>query len=678
MLISEFISGVSPDFTIERSGNQVTLSFSYYLTGYFDEELGYYVWDGEIGAELGASSGYVQQTLDGPMDLQFTATLASGVTTSGSYYLNDSIGGAALTSDFTVTLFDVKADFTGTAGSDVVFGSASADKLLGEGGNDFLIGGKGNDTLAGRDGDDVLSGGEGSNYLSGGSGRDTVSYAGSASGVWVQLMDLWGDNGSGVDTYNSIENIIGSDHGDTLMGNDGANLIIGGGGANYLHGHGGNDRLIGGDFANIFYGDAGNDVLIGGAGNDTFRGGQGADQIDGGGGSDDVASYSDAPVGVVVSLTDQSINTGVAKGDTLTGIEGLHGSNYADKFYGDANDNWLYGGIGNDVLSGGDGNDILIGEDGSDQMDGGGGRDRVSYENMGSGAIVSLADQSLNAGSAAGDILVGVEDLYGTSRDDTFYGDGNANRLYGDMGADTLFGSGGNDTLNGGIGNDILHGGEGDDSLQGSNGNDVLHGGAGADTLRGFASTGDDGGSDTASYETATARVVASLQNRANNTGDAAGDRYYLIDNLRGSDHGDSLAGDGFGNVIDGGAGNDTLRGYGGKDTLSGGDGKDIFVFSSALSASANVDAITDFNVADDTIRLEAHVFSALPAGALAATAFTVNANGTAGDADDRIIYNSTNGRLFYDADGTGATAAIWFASLWGSPAITAADFAVI
>ncbi|HTO32688.1 MAG TPA: calcium-binding protein [Pararhizobium sp.] len=675
MLVSNFVSGVSPQFTIERSGSQVTLSFSYNLTGYLDDELGYYVWDGEIGAELGAFGGYVHQTLDGPMELQFTATLASGVTDSGSYDLNDNIGGAALENDFTVTLFDVAADFTATAVSDIVFGSAQADKLRGEDGNDVLIGGAGKDTLGGGGGDDILSGGDGSNYISGGLGRDTVSYADSSTGVWLQLMDLWGSHGAFIDTYNSIENIIGSDYNDTLVGNDGANVIVGGGGFNSLSGQAGNDRIIGGDSGDVIYGGDGNDVLSGGNGDDTFRGGKGADWIDGGAGDDDTASYDSSSSGVVVSLADQSINTGEARGDVLIGIEGLHGSNFGDRFYGDGNANWLYGGIGNDKLFGGDGNDILIGENGADEMDGGGGRDRVDYGNMGGSAIVSLVDSSLNAGTAQGDILVGIEDLYGTSRADTFYGDGNVNKLYGQMGDDTLFGDAGNDGLNGGIGNDTLDGGEGDDYLEGAAGNDVLCGGAGADTLRGLARTGsDDGGSDTASYQTATARVVASLQNRANNTGDAAGDKYYLIDNLRGSDHGDSLAGDGFANVIDGGAGNDTLRGYGGHDTLTGGAGGDIFVFSSVLNASANVDAITDFNVADDTIRLEARNFPGLATGTLEATAFISNATGTAGDADDRIIYDSTNGGLFYDADGTGATAAVRFAWLSGAPSITAAD----
>ncbi len=574
MLVSDLVSGVSPEFNIERSGHQVTLSFSYYLTGYLDDELGYYVWDGEIGAELGAFGGYTHQTSDGPMELQFTATLVSGVTTSGSYYLNDNIGGAALESDFTVTLFDTAANFDATTGSDIVFGSAQADKMHGREGNDVLIGGLGGDTLSGGVGNDVLSGGKGANYLSGGSGRDTVSYADSTSRVWIQLMDFWGEHEGALDTYNSIENIIGSAHNDIIHGNESANVIIGGDGNDQLYGRGGSDRIIGGNSSDVLFGDDENDILDGGDGADNLQGGRGADTLSGGAGSDTAGYY---------------------RYDATTGI------------------------------------------------------------------IASLANPSINTGDAAGDTFISIENLFGSELNDTLYGDAGANRLNGARGDDRLFGY------------------AGDDDLSGAGGNDILCGGAGADILRGLESTGGaDGGNDTASYQTATARVVASLQNRMNNVGDAAGDTYILIDNLLGSHHADSLAGDGFANVIDGGAGNDTLRGYAGNDTLIGGAGRDIFVFSSLLNASTNVDTISDFRAADDTIYLEARVFQVLSVGGLAATAFKSNQTGTAEDAGDRIIYNSTTGALLYDADGIGATAAIRFATVTGAPSITAADFLVI
>ena len=89
------------------------------------------------------------------------------------------------------------------------------------------------------------------------------------------------------------------------------------------------------------------------------------------------------------------------------------------------------------------------------------------------------------------------------------------------------------------------------------------------------------------------------------------------------------------------------------------------------------MDTIVDFNVAQDTIRLENAVFTALTTtGTLAATAFRTGAG--AGDANDRIIYNNTNGALLYDADGTGPTAAIQFAKTTAGLALTNADFVVV
>ena len=62
--------------------------------------------------------------------------------------------------------------------------------------------------------------------------------------------------------------------------------------------------------------------------------------------------------------------------------------------------------------------------------------------------------------------------------------------------------------------------------------------------------------------------------------------------------------------------------------------------------------------------------------GALNANAFVTGT--AAGDGDDRIVYNSATGQLFYDADGSGAGAAVLFATLQGHPALAASDFQVI
>ena len=113
-----------------------------------------------------------------------------------------------------------------------------------------------------------------------------------------------------------------------------------------------------------------------------------------------------------------------------------------------------------------------------------------------------------------------------------------------------------------------------------------------------------------------------------------------------------------------------------GPDLLCWPAGADSFVFASTPGA-ANVDRITDYNVAADTIRLENAVFLGLTAGALAATAFVRNATGVAADATDRIIYRSDTGALFFDRDGTGAIAAVRFATLGTGLLLTQADFLV-
>ncbi|HEV2898672.1 MAG TPA: hypothetical protein VGX71_12725 [Pseudaminobacter sp.] len=89
MLVSSEATCVSAQLILTRSGNAVTVDLYYGLSGYYDEELGYYLWSGDISSQLGADAGYVYQDVDRPMDLEYTATLADGVLEAGSYDLND-------------------------------------------------------------------------------------------------------------------------------------------------------------------------------------------------------------------------------------------------------------------------------------------------------------------------------------------------------------------------------------------------------------------------------------------------------------------------------------------------------------------------------------------------------------------------------------------------------------
>ncbi|UVJ45320.1 retention module-containing protein [Pseudomonas sp. LS1212] len=157
-------------------------------------------------------------------------------------------------------------------------------------------------------------------------------------------------------------------------------------------------------------------------------------------------------------------------GNSLTGTAG------ADTLLAGNGDDILDGGDGKDVLSGGEGNDqlhggnnddLLIGGAGNDLIDGGDGSDTASYANAGSAVSVnlSLAGQQNTIGAGL-DTLLSVENLMGSSHNDT------------------LTGNGSNNVINGGLGNDILDGLGADDLLIGGRGDDTLTGGAGSDVFQ--------------------------------------------------------------------------------------------------------------------------------------------------------------------------------------------------
>ncbi len=433
-------------------------------------------------------------------------------------------------------------------------------------------------------------------------------------------------------------------------------------------------------------------VLLGGTGDDIFIIDYLTDIIDDAGGSDVAQSTT-------VSLDLRLRAFEDVEHATLTGSAALDatGDGRDNRLTGNDGANLLQGNDGNDSLIGGAGNDTLVGGAGGDSLIGGAGnRDQANYADATAGLRADLQVAAFNTGFAAGDTYSGIEDLFGTLQSDS---------LLGNIEGNIIWGAAGNDLINGRLG---------DDTLLGGAGNDALIGGAGADRLDG----GD--GFDLARYFSATAGLTVDLQSAAANTGDAAGDTFLGIEGLVGSGFNDVLRGDAAANILSGGNGNDLLVGRGGDDTLNGGDGADrlfgqlgndllvgrggddtlngadgadrlfgqlgndrltggagadFFYFTEALG-STNVDRITDFTAVDDTLVLENAIFTALAAGGLAAAAFTTGAAATS--AAHRIIYNATNGQLLYDADGTGAGAAVQFATLTTGLAMTATDFLIV
>ena len=489
-----------------------------------------------------------------------------------------------------------------------VLGSGYGDVLGGDNSGNLLSGAGGNDRLSGRGGDDVLEGGVGADRLIGGAGVDTVSYSGSDRGVRVDLGEGTGKGGHAEgDVFVDVENVTGSDYGDVLGGDDGANRLDGGAGVDtvsyagsdrgvivYLSegtgkrghaegdvivnienvlGSGYGDVLGGDDDANRLSGGGGNDRLSGKGGDDVLEGGAGADRLSGGAGVDTV-SYAGSDRGVRVYLETGTGKGGHAEGDVIAQVENVLGSGYGDVLGGDDGANRLSGAGGNDRLSGRGGDDHLLGGAGADRLDGGAGADRldggagvdwVFYAGSNQGVTVDLGEGTGKGGYAEDDVITQVENVLGSGYGDVLEGDDGANRLSG---------------------------GSGNDRLSGRSGDDVLIGGAGADRLSGGA------GVDTVIYNESDEAVTVDLEAGTGKRGHAEGDVITQVENVLGSGYGDVLGGDDGANRLFGGGGNDRLSGRSGDDVLSGGAGAD------RLSGGAGVDTVI-YNESDEAVTVD-------------------------------------------------------------------------
>ena len=518
------------------------------------------------------------------------------------------------------------------------------DTLLGDNNNNVLNGGGGNDFLMGRGGNDTLIGG---------GGNDTVSYTYATNGVTVDLQAGTAVvTSSDHDTIQTVENIIGSDYNDTLLGDANVNNIQGGLGDDLLNGR------------------TGNDVIDGGAGNNTI-------------------AFSNQTSGVTLTLQNAGNSTATSVGGdtiTLSNIQNITGSAYNDVLTGNNVDNIIRSGGGNDTLDGGTGaadvlsyddqaaavtadlgagtvvksggsdtfsnfdiftatsyNDTIIGGALISVINGGAGTDTLSYQNTGGAVTVNLVTQTTTG--ALTNTFTSIENVTGGGGNDTLTGDSGNNVMSGGNGNDTIFASGGVDTLNGDAGTDTANftplpglimaylgtaslvvsddpnnvvdpitglrvgvnpqtGLEqnpgpyyndystltGIETIVGSNFNDVFVSGTTNRTL----SLDGGAGTDWASFATETNAVTANLSSTA--TG-SFGTYTFLnnsIENLVGGSGNDILTGTSGDNLIYGNAGNDTFNPNGGNDTLFGGLGTDTATFNSyAAAVTVDLAALT-------------------------------------------------------------------------------------
>ena len=505
----------------------------------------------------------------------------------------------------------------------------------GDAGNNYLIGSSGNDTLNGGAGDDTMEGLAGNDTYYVDSLGDVIIEAanqGTDTVISSVTIDLNGTN---------LENVtlIGTDNIDAT-GNNFNNTLNGNSGNNVLTGNGGNDNLNGG---------LGNDTLIGGLGNDSYT-------VDA---SDTFTENAGEGTDTLRASFSYDLNGSNFENLTLTGTGNFDGTGDAgnNTIVGNSGNNNLSGNGGNDNLSGGLGNDTLIGGTGNDfyTIDAG---DSVT-ENAGEGTDTLSApiSYSLIGTNIENLTLTGTTAINGTGNDDP-------NILNGNSKNNTITGNGGNDTINGGLGSDTLIGGTGDDRYTID----------ATDTVTENAGEGTDSVSASFSFDltgTNIENLTLTGTTAINGTGDSTPNL------LTGNSGNNTLTGNGGNDLLNGGSGNDILVGGDGNDSLTGGAGLDEFVYN---SVSEGVDRITDFRVTDDTLVLSVSGFGGgLAIGTLASNQFRIGANATtATTADHRVIYNSTNGALFFDADGLGGSAATQFATLNSKLLLTNADFSVI
>jgi Ca2+-binding RTX toxin-like protein len=502
------------------------------------------------------------------------------------------------------------------------------------------------DTLSGQTGADTLFGGAGADSLVGGTGND------------LYLVDSLSDQvaesaGGGIDT---VQLSVGTVGGSYTLAAEVENVLLVSTVAFNLNGNGLANSLTGNASANRLDGGAGADTLAGRAGNDVYVIDSAGDTlVELAGGGVDLALVGINAAGGSWTLQDQVENAQLLGALAFR----LNGNALANVLTGNNGNNTLSGGAGADTLAGGLGDDVYIIDSLSDSVveATGAGTDQVRVAIAAAGGTYVLAANVENAvlDNAA------AFNLTGNALANSLNGNALANRLEGADGGDTLYGAAGADTLAGGAGDDVYIL---DDTLD----QVVETAGAGVDTVQFLLST--PGAFFTLGAEVENGVLVsAGLVNLAGNS---------AANVLTGGGGANLLSGGGGADTLSGGLGNDTLSGGTGADRLTGGAGSDVFRFEGLPDTGA--DLITDFAAGVDKLLLSLAAFTGIAgsaAGALGANLFWSGAGVTsAHDADDRLVYNTTTGTLYYDPDGLGGATAIALATFGtAKPILTAGDF---
>jgi VCBS repeat-containing protein len=518
----------------------------------------------------------------------------------------------------------------GTEGDDSLTGTIGDDTINALGGVDFVNAGAGADTINGGDGTDFLSGEADNDVVNGGNDDDSV----------------FGGDGD--------DQLSGESGDDSLFGESGEDSLLGGAGNDNIDGGADDDSLTGGDGDDYLSDFEGANSLDGGIGDDKITAGStdGAQTIGGGDGNDTIRHYyrhfaSEITTGAgsdTIELLNADQGTAaIVVTDFTPGADG-------DRLQLAGDDGSLLS-----LLSGWDGSSNPFGSGGFLRLEQSGADTLLQWDQDGGGSswqTLAIFENTDADDFTADNFVPGYDPDGATPAGETITGTAADDSLTGTIGADTINGLAGNDVVAGGSGGDQINGGDGSDFLNGEADNDVVDGGNGDDTLLG------GGGDDTL-------------------IGQGGSDGLYGEDGddvMSGGDDDDSLEGGGGEDTLTGGGGADFLTGGRDSDTLTGGAGGDFFNFEFAAHGE---DSITDFVSGTDFIRVSAEGFG----GGLVSgdsVSLVSGSDPVVEGSGGQFLYDTDDGRLFWDADGTGGGDAVLVATFANAPSLDATDFIVV
>ncbi|MHA3738380.1 calcium-binding protein [Pseudomonas sp. Eth.TT006] len=461
------------------------------------DTVNYYGMSSGLSVEFGAGSATVTGA-DGKVD-----TLVSVEKVVGSFYndtLTTSVAGVTLDGSGGDDVYNVNAEGVtlieeNNGGYDELRTSLNTikldpfiEKLTFTGTGNFKGYGNASDNeiVAGA-GNDWLWGGAGADHFVGGDGYDTVSYTDSLEGV--RVLDFANFDGLSIaygDSFTGIEAIQGSNFDDVVYLLDNTMTVDGADGydtVSYRHSWDGVNIDVGSRAAAPGVTLSNVEHVIGSSFADHLTANVSGVTLEGGSG-DDV--YTLNSVGVSIKEIDGYMG---GTDQLYTSLASMHMDPFIENmtYTGTAD----FTGYGNDEVNtivSGAGNDVLLGGAGGDHFEGGAGIDIVSYDDSTEGLNASLS-WGPQSGIALYDTYIDIEGLRGSQYNDSLQGNWEDNVLEGGAGDDQIIGGDGNDHIYGGLTSGLDKAGQ-SDTLAGGAGDDVIV--AASNDLFTWAS-GDDG-----------------------------------------------------------------------------------------------------------------------------------------------------------------------------------------